>query len=146
YLPFNAVHFPFQPPGKPDELRTPETWQSGGRKDYVAMMERVDWAVGQVLQALERNGIARDTLVMFTSDNGGDRLSDNGALFHHKATLWEGGIRVPCIARWPGVVPAGSTSAQAAITMDFTASILAAAGVSAPRKLDGIDVVPILAG
>ncbi len=145
YLPFNAVHFPFQAPGKPNQLRTAETWQSGGRKDYVAMMERVDWGIGLVMKALERNGLGRDTLVLFTSDNGGDRLSDNGALFHHKATLWEGGIRVPCIARWPGVVAAGSTSAQPAITMDFTASILAAAGVSAPRKLDGIDLVPVLA-
>jgi arylsulfatase A-like enzyme len=86
--------------------------------------------------------------VIFLNDNGGDRLSDNSPLFHGKYTLWEGGIRVPCILRWPGVLPANSVSHQPTIVMDLTASILKAAGVELPMcpKLDGEDVIPVLSG
>jgi arylsulfatase A-like enzyme len=80
-------------------------------------------------------------LVIFTNDNGGERLSDNGPHLHHKFTLWEGGIRVPAIMRWPGHIAAGSTTARTAISMDFTATILAAAGVTPPRPLDGVDLL-----
>ena len=92
--------------------------------------------------------MAKDTLVIFLSDNGGERLSDNGPLFHGKYTLWEGGVRVPCVWRWPGVLPAGTVSHQPVIAMDLTASILTAAGAELPTKdpLDGEDVLPILAG
>jgi hypothetical protein len=89
-----------------------------------------------------------DTLVIFVNDNGGERLSDNGPLFHGKYTLWEGGIRVPCIVRYPGTIPADTTSAQPVITMDLTATTLAVAGVALPTgvTLDGEDVLPVLAG
>ena len=92
--------------------------------------------------------MARNTLVIFTNDNGGEWLSRNAPLFHRKATLWEGGIRVPLILRWPGELPAGKTSGQVAITMDLTASILAATGTHAPEgyRPDGIDILPILRG
>src|SRR5206468_9071351 len=96
------------------------------RQDYAAMLERADQGVGEILKALEARGLARDTLVIFTNDNGGEWLSRNAPLFHHKDTLWEGGIRVPAIFRWTGRLPAGKTSAQVGITMDLTASILAA--------------------
>lgn len=84
--------------------------------------------------------------MIFTSDNGGEWLSRNEPLFHRKGSLWEGGIRVPCILRWPGHLPAGRVSRQPAITMDLTATILTAAGVppSSDRRLDGIDLAPIL--
>ena len=72
------------------------------REDYVAMFERVDRGVGRILEALDRLGLAQNTLVIFTNDNGGEWLSRNAPLFHRKATLWEGGIRVPAILRWPG--------------------------------------------
>ena len=146
YLPYNAVHWPFQPPDKPGDVRIRNTWFDGSRKDYAGMMERIDAGVGKVLASLERHKIADDTLVIFTNDNGGERLSDNGPFFHHKATLWEGGIRVPCILRWPGHVPAGKVSHQAGISMDLTATVLAACGVAPPvgRKLDGIDLLPLL--
>jgi arylsulfatase A-like enzyme len=146
YLPFNAVHWPFQAPDRPGDIRTRLTWFDGTRKDYAAMLERIDQGVGQVLSALDRHKIADETLVVFTNDNGGERLSDNGPLFHHKATLWEGGIRVPCILRWKDRVPAGKVRAQAGISMDLTATILAACGVKPPtgRKLDGIDLLPHL--
>ena len=86
--------------------------------------------------------------MIFTNDNGGERLSDSGPLFHVKGTLFEGGIRVPALARWPGVIPAGTTTSQVCATMDFSASLLSAAG-AAPRdgvKLDGVDILPVLAG
>jgi arylsulfatase A-like enzyme len=112
------------------------------------MVERVDEGVGQILAALDRLDLARDTVVIFTNDNGGEWLSRNDPFSHYKSTLWEGGIRVPLILRWPGRLPAGATSPQVAITMDLTASILALAGVPRTEQpaLDGIDVLPVLAG
>lgn len=146
YLAFNAVHWPFQPPRRPDTVRTRETWFVGTRQDYIGMMESVDAAVGGVLAALDRQGVARDTLVVFTSDNGGERLSRIEPFFNGKGTLWEGGIRVPGLARWPAALPKGKVSDQAAITMDWTATMLAAAGVKPERALDGINLLPILQG
>ena len=112
------------------------------------MLERADLGVGELLATLDRLGLARNTLVVFTNDNGGEWLSRNAPLYHRKGTLWEGGIRVPLILRWPGGLPAGKTSAQAAITLDLTASILAATGTSLPEgyRPEGIDILPILRG
>lgn len=95
---------------------------------------------------LSRQGLADDTLVIFTNDNGGERYSRNVPFFNRKFTLWEGGIRVPCLLRWPGQLPAGVVSPQVAITMDMTATILAATGTKPPqgRMLDGINLLPIL--
>lgn len=146
YLAFNAVHWPFQRPNRPDMERTRETWFDGTRADYIVMMQSVDAAVGQVLSALDEQGIAKDTLVIFTSDNGGERLSDMGPYFNTKGTLWEGGIHVPGLARWPAALPKGKVSAQVAITMDWTATILAAAGAQPERQLDGVNLLPILQG
>lgn len=148
YLPFNAVHWPFQGPGHPELQRTAKTWTDGDREQYRAMTESMDSAVGAVLGELQRQGLDENTLVIFTNDNGGERLSDSGPLFHGKATLWEGGIRMPAIARWPGRIPEGSRTEQVAITMDFTASMLAAAGATPPAgvTLDGVDIMPMAAG
>ena len=146
YVPYNGVHWPFQAPDRPTDIRDRKTWFDGTRKDYAAMVERVDRGVGQILAALKRHQIADNTLVIFTNDNGGERLSDNGPCFHHKATVWEGGIRVPCLLRWPGRVTAGKVSAQPAISMDLTATLLAACKVGPPtgRTLDGINLLPVL--
>jgi arylsulfatase A-like enzyme len=148
YLPYNAAHWPFQAPDNPADVRTRATWFAGTRKDYARMVERIDQGVGQVLAALERHKVLDNTLVIFTNDNGGERLSDNGPFFHHKTTLWEGGLRVPCLLRWPGKVPAGKVSAQPAISMDLTATILAACRAAPPRgrTLDGVDLLPLLGG
>jgi arylsulfatase A-like enzyme len=146
YVPFNAVHWPFQPPGRP-EPATAENWRDGTRSDYARMVESMDKAVGEVMAALRRHGIEQNTLVAFSNDNGGERLSDNSPFYHVKGTLFEGGIRVPGIVRWPGVARAGTVTSQVAATMDFTATLLAAAGASpAPGKLDGIDLTPALSG
>jgi len=149
YVPFNAVHWPFQAPGKPDTQRDLESWYTGTRLgEYKPMLEAMDTAVGRVLNTLDKLKLTGKTLVIFSNDNGGERLSDGGPFRHHKATLWEGGIRVPGILRWPGKLPAGKVSAQPAISMDFTATIAAACGVKAAEKepFDGIDLMPILSG
>ncbi len=146
YLAFNAVHWPFQRPNRPDTVRTRETWFEGARGDYIEMMQSVDAAVGEVLMTLDQQGITQDTLVIFNSDNGGERLSDNGPYFNTKGTLWEGGIHTPGLARWPAALPKGKVSTQVAITMDWTATILAAAGIQLERALDGLNLAPILQG
>jgi arylsulfatase A-like enzyme len=112
------------------------------------MLERVDQGVGRILATIERLGLRNNTIVIFTNDNGGEWLSRNAPLFHHKLSVWEGGIRVPTIIRWPGRLPAGKVTSQVGITMDLTASILAAARVRVPPdlRLDGIDLFPILDG
>jgi len=147
YMPFNAVHWPFQGPGRPETVRDLKTWYDGTRAgEYKPMLEAMDAAVGRVLGTLDRLGLAQNTLVIFTNDNGGERLSDGGPFRHHKATLWEGGIRVPGIVRWPGKAPRGKVSAQVCMSMDLTATIAAACGAKAVDPFDGIDLLPMLAG
>jgi arylsulfatase A-like enzyme len=144
---YNATHWPFQRPDLPEDQRAWTHYrESGTRADYVAMLERADRGIGQILDALDRLKLTQNTLVMFTSDNGGEWLSRNAPLFHRKSTLWEGGIRVPLLIRWPGRLAAGVTSPQVGITMDLTASILAAAGVKPPAtyRPEGIDLVGLL--
>jgi arylsulfatase A-like enzyme len=122
---------------------------SGGSLDiYAEMMRNMDAGIGRVLAALRRARLERDTLVIFTSDNGGERYSFHWPFSFQKLYLFEGGIRVPALVRWPGVVPAGSVTEQAAITMDWTATILAAAGaaVDATEALDGESLLPVLTG
>jgi len=151
---FNAGHWPYQPPDRPSRARDnarhlmPFDDSTSTRADYVAMIERADRGIGQILDTLSRLGLTRNTLVIFTNDNGGEWLSRNAPLFHRKWTLWEGGIRVPTIVRWPGRIPAGRVTSQVGITMDLSASILAATGTTVPAeaRLEGIDLLPILAG
>ena len=120
----------------------------GSRKTYGSMMKSMDAGIGRVLAALSKHNMERNTLVIFTSDNGGERYSYNWPFSFQKMFLWEGGTRVPAIVRWPGVVPAGRVTDQAAITMDWTATILAVAGASADPAypLDGEDLMPVCTG
>jgi len=115
---------------------------------FASMVRSLDAGVGRVLEALGRAGRADDTLVVFTSDNGGARYSYHWPFSFQKPYLWEGGIRVPAIALWPGVIPAGRLTEQAAITMDWTATVLAATGTPADPSypLDGEDLLPVCAG
>lgn len=144
YVPFNAPHSPFQGPkdgGQP--AVTGENMNRGSRAKYVEMVEHLDLCVGQILKQLEETGAADKTLVIFTSDNGGPQHSRNEPFSGRKGTTYEGGIRVPCVLRWPGKLVAGSESQQVGITMDLTASILNLAGgkALADQPLDGMDVV-----
>jgi len=151
---YNAAHWPFQPPDHYSKAANNAAFQGPAdavpatRKDYAAMLERADTGVGQIVQKLDALGLTRNTLVIFTNDNGGEWLSRNAPLFHRKDTLWEGGIRVPAIFKWPARIPAGKTSAQTGITMDLTASILAATSTTVPpeARLDGVNLLPILEG
>jgi arylsulfatase A-like enzyme len=150
---YNAAHWPYQVPDHPskaiDNSRhlLPQDENTGTRADYVKIMERADQGVGQIMAAVDRHGLAANTIVVFTNDNGGEWLSRNAPLFNRKFTLYEGGIRVPAVVRWPGHVPAGVVSTQVGITMDLSASILAAAGATVPAdaKLEGINLWPLLA-
>jgi arylsulfatase A-like enzyme/L-ascorbate metabolism protein UlaG (beta-lactamase superfamily) len=144
---YNATHWPFQRPDLPEGKRGwTNSIEDGTRADYVAMLERADQGIGRILAVLDRLKLAPNTLVIFTSDNGGEWLSRNAPLFHRKSTLWEGGIRVPLLMRWPARLKAGLTSPQVGITMDLTASILAAAGVTPPASYrpEGVDLVGLL--
>jgi len=120
----------------------------GSLKIYASMVKSMDAGIGRVLQALQRAGLDRNTLVIFTSDNGGERYSYNWPFSFQKLFLWEGGIRVPAIVRWSGAIPAGRTTDQPVITMDWTATILAVAGATpdAAYPLDGEDVMPVCKG
>jgi arylsulfatase A-like enzyme len=120
----------------------------GSLKTYAAMMKSMDAGIGRVLKALERAKLDKDTLVIFTSDNGGERYSFNWPFSFQKMYLYEGGTRVPAIARWPGVIPAGRVTDQAAITMDWTATILGVTGTAADPAfpLDGENLLPVCTG
>jgi arylsulfatase A-like enzyme len=149
YVPHLAVHAPFQAPDAPETpMVTKETMLQGSRAIYKAMLGRVDAGVGMLLKELEVAGVADKTLVVFSSDNGGERWASNAPLFHHKATLWEGGIRVPCLMRWPGKIAAGSRSNVPGITMDLSATFLTAVGGEMPKEkpFDGVDLLPLVSG
>ena len=120
----------------------------GSLKIYGEMMKSLDAGIGRVLDALRTAGLEKDTLVIFTSDNGGERFSYNWPFTGQKMDLHEGGIRVPAMVRWPGVVPAGRTSELPVITMDWTATMIAAAGTrpDPAYPLDGEDLMPVLIG
>lgn len=119
----------------------------GSIHTYHQMIRELDEGIGRVVDALDAGGLGDDTLIVFTSDNGGERFSDNWPLVGGKMDLTEGGIRVPCIVRWPRVVPAGSVSTQHVITMDWTRTMLEAAGVAphADYPMDGESMMGVLA-
>jgi arylsulfatase A-like enzyme len=116
----------------------------GSLKMYAEMMRILDEGVGRVMQAVRAKGIDRNTLVIFTSDNGGERFSYEWPFSGEKGDLLEGGIRVPAIAHWPGVIPVNRVTHQMAISMDWTATILAAAEAKPAEDypLDGINLLP----
>jgi arylsulfatase A-like enzyme len=148
-LHYTAPHWPWEGPRDGHGKDPKHHFVDGGsRPVFVEMMRSLDEGVGRVLRALRRSGIERDTLVVFTSDNGGERFSYNWPWTDGKFTLWEGGIRVPLAMRWPARLPRAGASDQLAISMDWAATLLAAAGASPDPAfpLDGIDLVPFALG
>lgn len=150
-LQFTAPHWPWQGPtdaALPDSIpMSAKLMQSMGTKDvYKAMMQSLDEQVGLILKTLDETGLAANTIVIFTSDNGGEKFSDMGPFAKMKMTVWEGGVRVPAFVRWPGKIKANTVSQQQVITMDWTATILAAAGATANKNYaaDGINLLPVL--
>jgi len=147
-LQYTAPHWPWQ---GPDDAPYPDSvsWTGGGSiQTYAQMMQSLDKSIGQLMAGLQQNGLEENTLVIFTSDNGGERFSQMGPFRGKKMELWEGGIRVPAIMRWPKVLKGGNESNQVVISMDWTATILAATGAKSHTgyTLDGINLLPICRG
>jgi arylsulfatase A-like enzyme len=146
---YNAPHWPWVTRSDAAESRRIEKifhFDGGSLATYLTMIRQMDEGIGRILAALKKTRLERNTLVVFTSDNGGERFSDTWPLVGKKMDLLEGGIRVPYIVRWPAKVKAGGVTKQTAITMDWVATFLDAAGV-APHKdypLDGMSLLPIL--
>ncbi len=117
---------------------------------YGDVIMEIDWSVGQVLNALEQNNFTKNTLVIYTSDNGpwlnfGNHAGTTGPLREGKGTTWEGGVRVPCVIRWPGQIPANTTSDKLAATIDLLPTIAAITGAPLPeKKIDGVNILPLL--
>ena len=150
-LHFTAPHWPWQGPGDSGTSASLSSlWHRDGGSlgKFAEMVKAMDTAVGRVLAELEARGLARDTIVIFTSDNGGERFSDTWPLRGQKGELLEGGIRVPLILRWPGRVAAGTTSDQVMATMDWLPTLAAAAGAAPDSAFppDGSDLLPVLTG
>lgn len=149
-LHYTAPHWPWET--RDDEALAQEVRGNlfhlhGGNIDtYRRMIHHMDEGIGRLMDLLRAEGLERDTLVVFTSDNGGERFSDNWPLVGGKMDLTEGGIRVPWIAHWPAVIAPGSTSTQTCMTMDWSATMLDAAGApaAASHPLDGRSLMPLL--
>jgi arylsulfatase A-like enzyme len=146
---YTAPHWPWETRADEALARSLERishTDGGSVPTYLAMIRHMDEGIGKLLRALDAAGLADNTLVVFTSDNGGERFSDTWPLVGKKMDLLEGGIRVPYIARWPARIRPGGVTAQHAITMDWTATMLAAAGVAPHRDspLDGLSLLSVL--
>ncbi len=148
YVPYTAPHAPFQAPddrrADPLPLDSP-LWNQGKAPPevYISMIEQMDRRIGDLLDVLQEQGFADNTVVFFAGDNGGTASARNAPFSGIKGTTMEGGIRVPAIVRWPGKIAPGSESHQPCLTFDFTKSIATLAGVSpaADQPFEGIDIV-----
>jgi arylsulfatase A-like enzyme len=151
-LHFNAPHWPWEAPGDQAEslrLRSGRSlfdFDGGSQKTYRRMIQEMDLQIGRVLQALQVNGLAENTIVVFTSDNGGERFADTWPFTGRKTELLEGGLRIPAIVSWPARLPQGRTSDQVAISMDWMPTLLAAAGAATDPAFppDGMNLLPML--
>ena len=150
-LHFNAPHWPWEAPGDEAEAERIRghglrDWDGGSQETYRRMIAALDVQVGRVLQALEDSGIARDTIVIFTSDNGGERYADTWPFSGKKTELLEGGLRIPAIVSWPGRIPAGRVSKQVTANMDWMPTLLSAAGTAPDPAYppDGMNLLPHL--
>jgi arylsulfatase A-like enzyme len=153
-LHFNAPHWPWEAPGDEAEsqrLAQPGSggifdFDGGSQKTYQRMIEAMDRQIGRVLQALDVNGLTDNTIVIFTSDNGGERFADTWPFTGKKTELLEGGLRIPAVVSWPARIPQGRTTEQVSISMDWVATLLAAAEAESDPAypLDGINLLPLL--
>lgn len=149
YLPFNAVHTPMEAPQKYiDRFAKIEDKK---RRTFAAMLSAMDDAIGEVLGTIREHKLEENTLVIYFADNGGPtaaNTSTNGPLNGFKATVWEGGVRVPFLMQWKGKLPAGKVEDRPVIQLDVQPTALAAAGVAIKPewKLDGVNLLPYLTG
>jgi arylsulfatase A-like enzyme len=153
-LHFSAPHWPWEAPSdeaESERLRQPGSgglmdFDGGSQKTYQKMIEEMDRQIGRVLQALDANGLTENTIVIFTSDNGGERFADTWPFTGKKTELLEGGLRIPTLISWPERIPQGRTTEQVAISMDWMPTLLAAAGVAPDPSypVDGVNLLPQL--
>jgi arylsulfatase A-like enzyme len=144
YLPHSMVHVPL---GVSSKFR-------GKSKQgmFGDVMMEVDWSVGQIMNTLEKNGLDQNTLIIFTSDNGpwlnfGNHAGSTGGLREGKGTSWEGGQRVPCIMRWPGIIPEGEICNKLVCAMDILPTLAEITGAKLPdKKIDGVSVLTLMQG
>ena len=153
YLPFNAPHGAsnFDKSGaqaKPEHIKLYGESPNGKRENYLGAITAMDESIGAVFRLLEEQGRLDDTLVIFFSDNGGSGNADNTPLRGRKAQTWEGGIRVPFLARWPGQIPAGTVTNEFLTSMEVFPTLVRLAGGELPKGVvyDGFDMLPVLAG
>jgi arylsulfatase A-like enzyme len=164
YMAHLAIHFPWQGPDDPPHRTEGKNWgkdkwgiipdEKNVRPHVKAMIESVDKSVKTVLDALNKNGLTENTLIVFMSDNGGyihyanrfQNISSNGPLRGQKGQVYEGGHRVPCIVSWPGKIKANQVSHETVMTMDFFPTIAGLAGAPLPthQKIDGVNLSPLL--
>lgn len=144
YLPHSMVHIP---------LGVSEKFRGKSKQGmYGDVMMEVDWSVGEIMKALDKNGLTKNTLIIFTSDNGpwlnfGNHAGTTGGLREGKGTSWEGGQRVPCIMKWPEVIPAGEICSQLASALDILPTLAAITGAQLPElKIDGTNILPLMLG
>jgi len=146
---YNAPHWPWLTRADEDESKRIAKifhFDGGSVATYQTMIRQMDEGIGRILAALKKQKLEKNTIVVFTSDNGGERFSDTWPLVGKKMDLLEGGIRVPYIVRWPAKVKAGGVTAQQAVTMDWVATFLDAAGVQPDRSypLDGKSLLNVI--
>jgi arylsulfatase B len=147
YVPFNAPHSPMQ--ARPPEVDRFASIADPHRRLWAAMLATMDEAVGSILVTLREQGLERDTLVMFLSDNGGptkELTSRNDPFSGGKGSVQEGGIRIPFILSWPGHLPSGVVDPRPVSSLDLLPTALSAVGAPLPSGLDGTDLLPVLAG
>ncbi len=150
-LHFTAPHWPWEGPDDrevSEDLSQMMHFDGGSLETYSAMVRSMDGEIGKLLDYLDRSGLAENTIVVFTSDNGGERFSDTWPLIGVKTELLEGGIRVPFLVRWPGRVAPGTVTQQTAMSMDALPTLLAAAGREPDPAFppDGMNLLPVLDG
>ena len=149
YLAYNAPHTPIQPPEEwLQRVKEREPGIDEKRAKLVALIEHMDDGIGKVMGALEESGVCENTLVIFTSDNGGQVNvgASNGSLHGGKGQMYEGGIKEPMCAVWPGRIEPGSRSSRVALTMDLFPAICEAAGVDFDHEIDGQSILPDMFG
>src|SRR5262249_27849711 len=144
YVPYAMPHVP---------LHVSEKFKGKSKQGlYGDVIMEIDWSVGEIRGALKKHGLDERTLVIFTSDNGpwlsyGNHAGSAGPLREGKMTTWEGGVRLPCLMRWSGKIPAGSECREPAMTIDILPTVAKLAGADLPRQpIDGLDIWPLMAG
>jgi len=149
YLAYNAPHFPVQPPKEwADRVKKRDPSLSEKRSNLIAFIEHLDHGIGKVITSLKESGQYENTIIIFTSDNGGHLpdLANNGPLRDGKQSMYEGGLRVPTVVSWPGHISAGSSTDQVNVSMDIYPTLLQVAGVELAHSIQGRSFLNTLLG